>query len=113
MLMNAFSSVCPVLRDTGGNLSAGEKPSALPPKGGWCLTARALFWMPRAPGLAWAISHGQLAARDLETGSLVQLLADWTPPFPGLAIYYLRNRHLSAGMRAFIDFVRTSPRKAG
>ena len=58
MLMNAFSSVCPVPRDTGGNLSAGEKPSALPPKGGWCLTARALFWVPRAPGLAWATSHG-------------------------------------------------------
>ena len=54
-----------------------------------------------------------LAARDLETGSLVQLLADWTPPYPGLAIYYPRNRHLSAGMRAFIDFVRTSPRRAG
>ena len=54
-----------------------------------------------------------LAAPDLETGSLVQLLADWTPPYPGLAIYYPRNRHLSAGMRAFIDCVRTSPRRAG
>jgi hypothetical protein len=44
-------------RDTGWNFSAGEKHSALPPKGGWCLTVRALFWVPRAPGLAWAISH--------------------------------------------------------
>src|ERR1700733_8388893 len=54
-----------------------------------------------------------LAARDLETGNLIQLLADWTPPYPGLAIYYPRNRHLSAGMRALIDFVRTSARRAG
>jgi DNA-binding transcriptional LysR family regulator len=26
---------------------------------------------------------------DLRDGRLVQLLADWTPPFPGMCLYYI------------------------
>ncbi|TWC77275.1 DNA-binding transcriptional LysR family regulator [Rhizobium sp. SJZ105] len=43
---------------------------------------------------------------DLAAGRLVQCLKDWTPPYPGMALYYARNRHMSAGMRAFVAFVR-------
>lgn len=46
------------------------------------------------------------AAADLAAGRLVQVLADWTPPYPGLALYYARNRQMNAGMRAFVDFAR-------
>lgn len=45
-------------------------------------------------------------APDLTAGRLVQLLADWTQPYPGLALYYARNRQMNAGMRAFVAFAR-------
>ncbi|WCJ64967.1 LysR family transcriptional regulator [Agrobacterium tumefaciens] len=47
-----------------------------------------------------------LAAEALADGSLRQVLSDWTPPYPGLCLYYPRHRHLGAGMRAFLDFLK-------
>jgi DNA-binding transcriptional LysR family regulator len=43
---------------------------------------------------------------DLATSALVQVLADWTPPYPGLCLYYPRHRQLSASMRALVAFAR-------
>jgi len=39
-------------------------------------------------------------------GRLIRVLEDWTPPFPGLRLYYPVHRHTSAGLRAFIDLVQ-------
>lgn len=44
-------------------------------------------------------------AEDLASGQLVQLLADWTPSYPGICLYYPNRRHLPAGLRAFVDLV--------
>lgn len=55
-------------------------------------------------GLAYA-SEGSVAGH-LATGRLVRVLADWTPAFPGLSLYYPGHRHVPAGLRAFIDVVR-------
>lgn len=43
---------------------------------------------------------------DIEAGRLVRVLADWTPPYPGLCLYYPGRRNLSAGVRAFLDLAR-------
>ncbi|WJH38768.1 LysR family transcriptional regulator (plasmid) [Aliirhizobium terrae] len=45
-----------------------------------------------------------MAADALANGKLRQMLDDWTPPYPGLCLYYPRHRHLGNGMRAFLDF---------
>ena len=45
-------------------------------------------------------------ADDIATGRLVRVLQDWTPPFPGLALYYPAGRHMPAGLRVFIDLIR-------
>lgn len=47
-----------------------------------------------------------MAEDALADGRLTQVLADWTPPYPGLCLYYPRHRHLGAGMRGFVDFLR-------
>ena len=44
--------------------------------------------------------------KDIEDGMLVRLLEDWTPPFPGLCLYYPGRRHPSAGLSAFLSLAR-------
>lgn len=48
---------------------------------------------------------------DIEAGHLVRVLADWTPPYPGLCLYYPGRRNLSAGVRAFLDLARELARR--
>tara|TARA_R110002020_G_scaffold109430_16_gene253165 strand:+ start:31726 stop:32658 length:933 start_codon:yes stop_codon:yes gene_type:complete len=43
---------------------------------------------------------------DIEEGRLIRLLDDWTPPFPGLCLYYPGRRNLSAGVKAFLALAR-------
>jgi len=47
---------------------------------------------------------------DLKQGRLVRMLADWTPPYPGICLYYPTRRHVPAGLRAFIDLIREQSR---
>ncbi|MDA5641337.1 LysR substrate-binding domain-containing protein [Agrobacterium sp. ST15.13.013] len=49
-----------------------------------------------------------MAEEALADGRLRQALAEWTPPYPGLCLYYPRHRHIGAGMRAFLDFLRAN-----
>ncbi|MGY3586375.1 DNA-binding transcriptional LysR family regulator [Bradyrhizobium sp. USDA 4341] len=48
---------------------------------------------------------------DLREGRLVQLLAAWTPSFPGLCLYYPGRRHVPAGLRALIDLIQERRRQ--
>ncbi|MBN3785355.1 LysR family transcriptional regulator [Burkholderia sp. Ac-20353] len=43
---------------------------------------------------------------DLEAGTLVRVLEDWTPALDGLCLYYPGRRHAPAGLRALIDTIR-------
>lgn len=47
-------------------------------------------------------------AKDLDDGQLVSLLDDWTPAYPGLAVYYSRHRYMRPGMRALVSYLRKS-----
>ncbi|MBW6424609.1 LysR family transcriptional regulator [Rhizobium sp. XQZ8] len=48
---------------------------------------------------------------DIAAGRLIHVLEDWTPPYPGLCLYYPGRRHLPAKMRAFIDLIREINRR--
>jgi DNA-binding transcriptional LysR family regulator len=58
----------------------------------------------RGVGLAWLNSWS--VEKLLAEGRLVTLLDDWCPTFPGICLYYPPHRHLSAGLRAFVDLIR-------
>ncbi|WP_447957283.1 LysR family transcriptional regulator [Vreelandella sp. EE7] len=58
----------------------------------------------KGAGVAYQFSHQ--VDPLLETGELVQLLPDWTPPFPGFFIYYPSRRQQPPAFRAFLEHVR-------
>ncbi|WP_091737592.1 LysR family transcriptional regulator [Phenylobacterium immobile] len=62
-------------------------------------------------GLAYVSASSVEAA--LASGALVTVLSDWTPPYPGLRLYYPGRRHLPARLRRFIDIVREGHPAAG
>jgi DNA-binding transcriptional LysR family regulator len=46
--------------------------------------------------------------RFLQSGELVRVLADWSPRFDDLHLYYPDRRRVPAKLRAFIDFLRSA-----
>jgi DNA-binding transcriptional LysR family regulator len=42
----------------------------------------------------------------IESGDLVEVLADWQQPFSGPYLYYPSRRHMPAPLRAFVDWVK-------
>jgi DNA-binding transcriptional LysR family regulator len=55
-------------------------------------------------GLAY-LTKG-MASDALAAGVVRQVLSDWTPPYPGLCLYYPKHRHVSGSLRALIEFLR-------
>jgi DNA-binding transcriptional LysR family regulator len=59
-------------------------------------------------GLGIAYTLEALAEMFLRSGQLVRLLADWSPSFEGLFLFYPRQRRVPAALRAFIDTIHTA-----
>lgn len=54
-------------------------------------------------GLGYMMEHE--VADEIADGRLVQVLADWSPSFPGCHLYY-PNRQVTSALRALIDALR-------
>jgi DNA-binding transcriptional LysR family regulator len=62
-------------------------------------------------GLAYI---GELsAAEHIAAGRLAVVLGDWTPPYPGLSLYFASRRHIPARLRALIDLIREQAHATG
>src|SRR6202012_174584 len=61
-------------------------------------------------GLGLAFISEFWVSEHLAAGTLRAVLEDWPPPFPGLRLYYPRHRHMTAGLRAFIELLREEGR---
>ena len=57
-------------------------------------------------GYGLAYVHEDVVAGHLQNGSLVQVLDDWCPPFPGYHLYYPSRRHPSPAFTMLVDAMR-------
>lgn len=62
-------------------------------------------------GIGYFMEQSVLA--DIEAGHLIRVLEDWTPPYPGLSLYYPGRRNLSAGVKAFLALAREMAGRPG
>lgn len=61
-----------------------------------------------ARGLGIAYVPAPVARPYVDTGQLIPILEEWSPPLPGLFIYYPGNRHVPLGLSAFIEVIKES-----
>jgi len=55
-------------------------------------------------GIAYIFEHA--VAPWIKAKKLTRVLADWSPAFPGLYLYYPSRRHTPPALRALIEFLR-------
>ncbi|MFN6993595.1 MAG: LysR family transcriptional regulator [Aquincola tertiaricarbonis] len=56
-------------------------------------------------GLGLVQTFGPIVQPHIDTGALVEVLADWAPPPMPFHVAYPANRHVSAKLRVFVDWV--------
>jgi len=57
-------------------------------------------------GIGLAYIPDFMAKPHIETGRLIEVLADWSPYFPGFHLYYANRRNASPAFTAFVNAVR-------
>jgi DNA-binding transcriptional LysR family regulator len=55
-------------------------------------------------GLTYLAEHA--VAEHVAAGRLITVLEDWTPPYPGLCLYFAGRPHVPAKLRALVDLIR-------
>lgn len=60
-------------------------------------------------GLAYMLED--LAAPALKDGTLIEVLADWCPPFPGYHAFYSSRRHPTRAFTLFLEALRQENKK--
>src|ERR1700728_4876905 len=64
-------------------------------------------------GAGLAYTGELLVAAHIAAGRLEAVLEDWTPPYPGLSLYFAGRRHIPARLRALIDLIHEQRRTTG
>lgn len=91
---------------------AGEKQEIDVP-GVLTLDSNALMAQAALAGLGIAYVPSLYVEKEMRSGQLVELLADWRVQSAGIALWFPPNRHQSMALRLFIDALKVSlPRRA-
>jgi DNA-binding transcriptional LysR family regulator len=61
-------------------------------------------------GVGFAYMLEDVVAEHIAAGRLVQVLDEWCPPSSGFHLYYSGSRHMSAPLRAMIEFFQLNSR---
>ena len=74
--------------------------------GGLTLDESGLMREAALAGAGLAYIGERSVREDLAGGRLVTVLDDWSPPYPGLSLYFASRRYIPARLRALIDLIR-------
>jgi DNA-binding transcriptional LysR family regulator len=102
---------CIRMRMPGGNIYAWEferrgQSVVLDVQGRLMLDEPGLMLEAVLAGTGIAFMNRWMVADHLAGGRLMQVMEEWTPPFPGLCLYHSGRRHLPAGLKALIDLIK-------
>jgi DNA-binding transcriptional LysR family regulator len=86
---------------------------AIDPPGLLTLDDNDLMVQAAMDGIGIAFVPESFAREALRSHRLVEVLPDWSPPFPGLALYHPANRYVPAALRAFIDVLKAAGQDTG
>ncbi|WP_185984292.1 LysR family transcriptional regulator [Aureimonas mangrovi] len=88
----------------------GDESLQITPEGRLTLSSAHQELQAAIAGQGIAHVFEDYARSHIADGSLVEVLADWSPRLPSWFLYYPDKRHQSAAMRAFLEMVRQSAR---
>jgi DNA-binding transcriptional LysR family regulator len=57
-------------------------------------------------GFGLAFLPEDMVQPHIKAGGLIQVLADWTPPFPGYHLYYTSRRQTSPAFALLVETLR-------
>lgn len=84
----------------------GRKTENFVPRGPLTVTDAFSALNAARHGAGFAYVHENYASEDIARGSLVRVLDDWSPGLDRAYLYYPKQRHMTASLRAFVDFVK-------
>lgn len=84
---------------------AAGADTAVPVRGNLMLNDDEALWQAVLGGLGISLLPTFIVGKDLQAGRLQAVLAQYVPSERNLHALYLPNRHLSAKVRVFIDFM--------
>jgi DNA-binding transcriptional LysR family regulator len=91
--------------DSQWRFRAPDGDITVPVRGNLRLNDDEVIWQAVLGGLGISILPTFTVGKDLQSGRLQAVLAEYIPPGPNLFAVYLPNRHLSAKVRVFIDYL--------
>lgn len=97
--------------DSQWRFRSGKGEDVVPVQGTLTLNDDEALWQATLGGLGIALLPTFIVGKDLQSGRLQAVLGEHVPTERNLHALYLPNRHLSAKVRVFIDFLvaRFSP----
>ena len=107
----ASSFECPLAFSNRWEFESHGKAIVVETKGGLILDNSRLILSAAIEGYGLGYVTKWAAEAALASSQIAQVLTDWTPPYPGLCLYYPKHRHMSTGMQAFVAFSRSIAQK--
>jgi DNA-binding transcriptional LysR family regulator len=86
--------------------SKGDRSITVAPHGRLTCSDPDLAIQAAAQGLGVMMTLEPVVAAKIADGSLVRVLTDWCPTFPGYFLYYPSRRHQSSALKALIESLR-------
>ncbi|MES2901620.1 MAG: LysR family transcriptional regulator [Pseudomonadota bacterium] len=88
------------------DFKCGSETRQLAPRGAMTVTDALSAVHAACHGAGFAYVHEDYVTGAIADGALVRVLADWSPGIDQPYLYYPRQRHMPASLRAFVDFVK-------